>query len=44
MSNIYALTEVYMMQDKSEDKQSTWDFLDRRIEEIMAVGGILNQN
>ena len=33
-----------MMQDKSTDKQATWDFVERRIAEVMKVGAILNKN
>jgi len=33
-----------MMQDKSADKQATWDFVERRITEVMKVGAILNKN
>ena len=44
MSKIYASSEVYMMQDKSENKQETWDFVERRIDEVMVVGKFVNQN
>lgn len=33
-----------MMQDKSTDKQDTWDFIERRIAEVMQVGQLLNKN
>jgi ubiquinone biosynthesis protein COQ9 len=33
-----------MMQDKSTDKQDTWDFVERRIAEVMQVGQLLNKN
>ena len=33
-----------MMQDKSADKQATWDFVERRIAEVMKLGSILNKN
>ena len=33
-----------MMQDKSADKQETWDFVERRIAEVMKVGALLNKN
>ena len=44
MSKIYAASEVYMMQDKSENKQDTWDFVERRIDEVMVMGKFVNQN
>jgi ubiquinone biosynthesis protein COQ9 len=44
VSQIYAVTEVFMMQDKSHDKQDTWDFLERRIQNAMTVGQFVNQN
>jgi ubiquinone biosynthesis protein COQ9 len=44
VSKIYAVSEVYMMQDKSADKQATWDFVERRIAEVMRVGAFLNKN
>lgn len=33
-----------MMQDKSADKQATWDFVERRIAEVMKVGALINKN
>lgn len=33
-----------MMQDKSQDKQATWDFVERRISDVMQVGSFVNQN
>ena len=44
MSKIYVATELYMLQDKSNEHEATWDFLDRRIDNVLAVGKVLNQN
>lgn len=44
VSKIYATSEVYMMQDKSADKQATWDFIERRIKEVMQIGQLINKN
>lgn len=38
LTGFYSATEVFMMQDKSEDFRDTWDFLDRRLEDIAALG------
>lgn len=35
-------TEVYMLQDKSEDFEDTWKFLDRRFDDVAGVGGVLS--
>ena len=44
VSKIYAATEVYMMQDQSEGREATWEFLDRRINDAMEIGKFVNQN
>ena len=33
-----------MMQDKSHGKEDTWEFVDRRITDVMAVGATLNSS
>ncbi|XP_052232393.1 ubiquinone biosynthesis protein COQ9, mitochondrial-like isoform X8 [Dreissena polymorpha] len=38
---VYKTTEVFMMQDKSDDYQNTWDFLDRRMGDITRVGKLV---
>ena len=40
---VYKATEVYMVQDKSEDFYQTWQFLDRRIEDITIVSKVARQ-
>ncbi|XP_028410168.1 ubiquinone biosynthesis protein COQ9-B, mitochondrial-like [Dendronephthya gigantea] len=34
LAAIYGVTELYMLQDRSEDFQDTWMFLDRRFQDI----------
>ncbi|EFX71430.1 hypothetical protein DAPPUDRAFT_255763 [Daphnia pulex] len=47
LAAVYKSTELSMMQDKSEDFRSTWEFLDRRIEDvrkgIAMAGGSIGQ-
>jgi len=35
LAGVYTSTELYMLNDKSEGFNETWQFLDRRIENIM---------
>ena len=37
LSGVYAGTVLYWLGDESLDNQATWDFLDRRIENVMQV-------
>lgn len=39
LSAVYSSTLVYWLDDKSEDNKASWAFLDRRIDEVMKVGG-----
>lgn len=41
VSKIYVATELYMLQDSSENHEATWEFLDRRIENVLAMGKVL---
>ncbi|RUS80095.1 hypothetical protein EGW08_012141 [Elysia chlorotica] len=34
---IYKSTEIYMLQDKSTDKENTWAFLDRRLNDLQSI-------
>ena len=34
----YTATEVFMMQDNSEDFHDTWQFLDRRLDDVATLG------
>ena len=38
VSKLYAITELHLIQDTSLDKQATWEFLDRRIDDVMRIG------
>ena len=40
---VYKATEVYMVQDKSEDFHQTWQFLDRRMEDVYNVSKVARQ-
>jgi ubiquinone biosynthesis protein COQ9 len=42
VSKLYTVTELYMLQDKSDNKEATWEFLDRRLDEVMIIGKTLN--
>jgi ubiquinone biosynthesis protein COQ9 len=35
LSAVYGATVLYWLGDESSDRQATWDFLDRRIEQVM---------
>jgi ubiquinone biosynthesis protein COQ9 len=37
LSAVYGATVLYWLGDESPDRQATWDFLDRRIEQVMQV-------
>ena len=34
LTKVYCLTELYMIQDKSQGFSDTWEFLDRRLQEM----------
>ena len=38
----YASSEVFMLTDMSENYQETWNFLNRRIENVIVVGQTFN--
>ncbi|CAG8437761.1 10135_t:CDS:10 [Ambispora gerdemannii] len=40
---IYAATELYMTQDKSPEYQATFEFLDRRLQEIAFLGKTISE-
>ena len=44
LSKVYVLTELHMIQDKSEDFKDTWEFLDRRLEEVAKFGKAIGQS
>jgi ubiquinone biosynthesis protein COQ9 len=37
LSAVYGATVLYWLGDESPDRQATWDFLDRRIDQVMQV-------
>ena len=37
LSAVYGATVLYWLGDESSDRQATWDFLDRRIDQVMQV-------
>ncbi|XP_012543174.1 ubiquinone biosynthesis protein COQ9, mitochondrial [Monomorium pharaonis] len=41
LATIYKATELYMLQDTSEDHKETWLFLDRRIKDILQIQSML---
>ena len=41
LAGVYKSTEIFMLQDKSEDFQDTWAFLDRRVEDFGTLGKAL---
>lgn len=38
LAGVYTTTELYMTQDDSEDFVETWRFLDRRLNDVAALG------
>jgi ubiquinone biosynthesis protein COQ9 len=38
LAAVLSSTTLYWLNDQSEDKRDTWDFLDRRIADVMRVG------
>ena len=43
LAGVYMATLLYWLEDTSEDHARTWAFLDRRIDEVIRVGGRLGQ-
>lgn len=43
LSGVYSATVLYWLGDDSVDNQATWDFLDRRIEDVMRIEKIKAQ-
>ncbi|ETW00789.1 rpsU-divergently transcribed protein [Aphanomyces invadans] len=42
LTGVYTATELFMLSDHSPNHEETWKFLDRRIEEAIALGDIPN--
>jgi len=43
LSGVYSSTVLYWLNDRSEDFAPTWSFLERRIGEVMKIGGRLGK-
>lgn len=43
LTKVYCLTELYMLQDKSEGFNDTWHFLERRLDEMEVMLQILDK-
>ncbi len=43
LAGVYSSTLLYWLNDQSEGFESTWRFLDRRIDEVLKVGGTLGK-
>lgn len=41
MATIYKATELYMLQDTSDDHKETWLFLERRINDALQIRAML---
>ena len=41
LAGVYSATVLYWLEDKSEGQAATWEFLDRRIADVMRVPQIL---
>ena len=39
LAGVLSTTTVFWLDDKSDDHEATWNFLDRRIDEVLKVGG-----
>ncbi|KAG5893788.1 hypothetical protein JTB14_005453 [Gonioctena quinquepunctata] len=44
IAGVYKATELYMMQDKSEEFQATWTFLNRRLVEAVQLHDLLSKS
>ncbi|XP_066148374.1 ubiquinone biosynthesis protein COQ9, mitochondrial-like isoform X3 [Euwallacea fornicatus] len=44
VAGVYKATELYLIQDKSEGNQQTWNFLRRRMEEAVQLHGIISKS
>lgn len=44
MAGVYKATELYMIQDKSNEFRDTWTFLNRRLVEAVQLHDLLNKS
>ncbi len=42
LSAVYSSTLIYYLSDKSEQHQKTWEFLDKRIADVLKIGNFKN--
>ena len=42
LSGLYVSTELYLIGDRSRGHEATWEFLDRRIEDVVSAGSGIN--
>lgn len=40
LAAVYKSTEIYLIQDRSEDYTDTWHFLENRLEDVVSAGHI----
>lgn len=43
LSTVYASTDMFMTQDRSDNHKDTWEFLDRRLKEVHTVGSSVSE-
>ena len=43
LAGVYSATVLYWLNDKSEGHADTWSFLDRRLQEVMRIGGTIGR-
>ena len=43
LAGVYVSTELFMLSDRSLDYISTWDFLDRRLNDVYQIGKLPKQ-
>lgn len=44
LAGVYKATELYLIQDSSENHEKTWKFLNNRLTELMQVNDLLNKS
>jgi len=44
IGGVYVATELFMLTDKSPEFVDTWDFLERRLQNVMMVGGAIKES
>ncbi|MEH6630277.1 MAG: COQ9 family protein [Halopseudomonas aestusnigri] len=44
LSGVYSSTMLFWLEDSSDDYEKTWAFLDRRIAEVLKIGGALGKS